>query len=99
MVRKEERVMELVQIVIDGSVDRDDLEEAIAEAFAGLGDLVPSGLDDGDSGLDLELSRDLPDDEVLDRLFGVIDDLDAGDSVRVRPADDEDWLSLSDWLT
>jgi hypothetical protein len=89
--------MELVQIVIDGSVDRDDLEDAIAEAFAGLGDLVPSGLDDEDAGLDLELSRDLPDDEVLDRLFGVIDDLDAGDAVRIRPADDEDWMRLSDW--
>jgi hypothetical protein len=90
--------MELVQIVIDGSVDRDDLEEAIAEAFAGLGDLVPSGLDDEDAGLDLELTRDLPGDEVLGRLFAVVDDLDAGDSVRVRPADDEDWIRLSDWL-
>jgi hypothetical protein len=89
--------MELVQIVIDGSIDRDDVEDAIAEAFAGLGDLVPSGLDD-DSALDLELSRNLPDDEVLERLFAVIDDLDAGDAVRVRPADDEDWIRLSDWL-
>jgi hypothetical protein len=89
--------MELVQIVIGGSIDRDGLEEAIAEAFAGLGDLVPYGLDDEDSGLDLELARDLPEDEVLDRLFGVIDDLDAGDAVRVRPADDEDWIRLSDW--
>jgi hypothetical protein len=90
--------MELVQIVIDGAADRDDIEEAIAEAFAGLGDLVPAGLDDGDSGLDLELARDVPDDEVLDRLFAVIDDLHVGDSVRVRPADDEDWIRLSDWL-
>jgi hypothetical protein len=90
--------MELVQIVIDGSIDRDDVEDAIAEAFAGLGDLVPSGLDDDDSALDLELSRNLPDDEVLERLFAVIDDLDAGDAVRVRPADDEDWIRLSDWL-
>jgi hypothetical protein len=89
--------MELVQIVIDGSIDRDDLGDAIAEAFAGLGDLIPSGLDDEDSGLDLELSRNLPDDEVLDRLFTVIDDLDAGDAVRIRPADDEDWMRLSDW--
>lgn len=89
--------MELVQIVIDGSVDRDGLEEAIAEAFAGIGDLIPYGLDDEDSGLDLELTRDLPDDEVLERLFAVIDDLDAGDAVRVRPADDEDWIRLSDW--
>ena len=89
--------MELVQIVIDGSIDRDDIEEAIAEAFAGLGDLLPSGLDDEDSGLDLALARDLPGDEVLERLFAVIDDLDAGDSVRVRPADDEDWMRLSDW--
>jgi hypothetical protein len=89
--------MELVQIVIDGSIDRDDLEEAIAEAFAGLGDLLPSGLDDEDSGLDLALTRDLPGEEVLERLFAVIDDLDAGDSVRVRPADDEDWMRLSDW--
>ena len=40
--------MELVQIVIDGSTDRDDIEEAIAEAFAGLGDVVPAGLDDED---------------------------------------------------
>jgi hypothetical protein len=97
VVREEERGMELVQIVIGGSIDRDGLEEAIAEAFAGLGDLVPYGLDDEDSGLDLELTRDLPEDEVLDRLFGVIDDLDAGDAVRVRPADDEDWIRLSDW--
>jgi hypothetical protein len=89
--------MELVQIVIDGSIERDDLEDAIAEAFAGLGDLVPAGLDDEDSGLDLELSRDLPDEEVLERLFAVIDDLEAGDAVRVRPADDEDWIRLSDW--
>lgn len=89
--------MELVQIVIDGSINRDDVEDAIAEAFAGLGDLVPSGLDD-DSGLDLELSRNLPDDEVLERLFAVIDDLDAGDAVRIRPADDDDWIRLSDWL-
>jgi hypothetical protein len=89
--------MELVQIVIDGSINRDDVEDAIAEAFAGLGDLVPSGLDD-DSALDLELSRNLPDDEVLERLFAVIDDLDAGDAVRIRPADDEDWIRLSDWL-
>jgi hypothetical protein len=91
--------MELVQIVIDGPIDRDDLEEAIAEAFAGLGDLVPSGLDDEDSGVDLELARDLPDEEVLDRIFAVIEDLDVGDSVRVRPADDEDWMRLSDWLS
>jgi hypothetical protein len=89
--------MELLQIVIDGSIDRDDLEDAIAEAFAGLGDLVPSGLDDEDTELDLELDRDLPDDEVLDRIFTVVDDLDAGDAVRVRPADDEDWIRLSDW--
>jgi hypothetical protein len=89
--------MELVQIVIDGSIDRDDLEEAIAEAFAGMGDLVPSGLDDEDSGLDLELSRSLPADEVLERLFTVIEDLDAGDAVRIRPSDDEDWIRLSDW--
>lgn len=89
--------MELVQIVIDGSIDRDGLEEAIAEAFAGLGELIPSGLDDEDSELDLELGRDLPGDEVLERLFSVIDDLDAGDAVRVRPADDEDWIRLSDW--
>ena len=89
--------MELLQIVIDGSIDRDDLEDAIAEAFAGLGDLVPSGLDDEETELDLELERDLPDDEVLDRIFTVVDDLDAGDAVRVRPADDEDWIRLSDW--
>jgi len=91
--------MELVQIVIDGSTDRDDIEEAIAEAFAGLGDVVPAGLDDEDSGLELELVRDLPGDEVLGRLFEVVEDLDAGDSVRVRPADDEDWIRLSDWQT
>jgi hypothetical protein len=89
--------MELLQIVIDGTIDRDDLEDAIAEAFAGLGDLIPSGLDDADTGLELELSRDLPDDEVLDRLFTVVDDLEAGDAVRVRPPDFEDWIRLSDW--
>jgi hypothetical protein len=97
MVQKEGRGMELVRIVIDGTTDRDDLEEAIADAFAGVGELIPSGLDDEDSELDLELSRDLPGDEVLERLFTVIDDLDAGDAVRVRPADDEDWIRLSDW--
>jgi hypothetical protein len=89
--------MDLVQIVIDGAIDRDDLEDAIAEAFAGDGELIPSGLEDDDAGLDLELEHDLPDDEVLGRLFAVIDDLAAGDAVRVRPADDEDWIRLSDW--
>jgi hypothetical protein len=101
--------MEFVEIVIDGSVDRDDLEDAIAEAFAGLGEVLPSGLDDDDDGgdgdgdgdgtaaLDLELENDLPDDDVLERLFTVIDDLGAGDAVKVRPYDDEDWIRLSDW--
>jgi hypothetical protein len=93
--------MEFVEIVIDGSVDRDDLEDAIAEAFAGLGEVLPSGLeddsDDGEAALDLELENDLPDDDVLERLFTVIDDLGAGDAVKVRPYDDEDWIRLSDW--
>lgn len=89
--------MEFVEIVIDGPADRDDLEEAIAEAFAGLGEVMPSGVDDESTALDLELERDLPDDDVLERLFSVIDDLGAGDAVKVRPADDDDWIRLSDW--
>jgi hypothetical protein len=93
--------MEFVEIVIDGPVDRDDLEDAIAEAFAGLGEVLPSGLgddgDDGEAALDLELENDLPDDDVLERLFTVIGDLGAGDAVKVRPYDDEDWIRLSDW--
>jgi hypothetical protein len=89
--------MEFVEIVIDGPVDRDDLEDAIAEAFAGLGEVLPSGLDDEETALDLELGDDLPDDDVLERLFAVIDDLGAGDAVKVRPFDDEDWIRLSDW--
>ena len=92
--------MEFVEIVIDGPLDRDDLEDAIAEAFAGLGEVLPSGLEDdsdGEAALDLELEKDLPDDDVLDRLFTVIDDLGAGDAVKVRPYDDEDWIRLSDW--
>jgi hypothetical protein len=89
--------MDFVEIVIDGPGDRDDLEEAIAEAFAGLGEVMPSGLDEETAGLDLELDRDLPDDDVLERLFTVVDDLGLGDSVRVRAVDDEDWIRLSDW--
>jgi hypothetical protein len=92
-----EEEMEFVEIVIDGPADRDDLEEAIAEAFAGLGEVLPSGVDDESTALDLELEHDLPDDDVLERLFSVIDDLGAGDAVKVRPADDEDWIRLSDW--
>jgi hypothetical protein len=92
-----EEEMEFVEIVIDGPADRDDLEEAIAEAFAGLGEVLPSGVDDESTALDLELERDLPDDDVLERLFSVIDDLGAGDAVKVRPADDDDWIRLSDW--
>jgi hypothetical protein len=89
--------MKLVEIVIDGPVDPDDLEDAVAEAFADEGQVMPSGVDDESTGLDLELERDLPDDDVLERLFGVIDDLGAGDAVKVRPVDDEDWIRLSDW--
>jgi hypothetical protein len=89
--------MKFVEIVIDDPVERDDLEDAIAEAFAGDGEVMPSGVDDDSTALDLELERDLPDEDVLERLFGVIDDLGAGDGVRVRPADDEDWIRLSDW--
>ena len=89
--------MKSVEIVIDGPVDRDDLEDAITETFADLGEVTPSGVDDESTALDLELEHDFPDDEVLERLFGVIDDLGAGDAVRVRPADDEDWIRLSDW--
>lgn len=89
--------MEFVEIVVDGPVDRDELEEAVAEAFAGQGEVLPSGLDDESTAFDLELARDLPDDDVLERLFAVIEDLGAGDAVRVRPADDEDWIRLSDW--
>jgi hypothetical protein len=90
--------MEFVEIVIDGPVDRDDLEDAIAEEFAGVGEVLPSDLDDEeDTGLDLELDHDLPDDDVLERLFTVIADLGAGDAVKVRPYDDEDWIRLSDW--
>jgi len=89
--------MDFLEIVIDGpiDIDRDELEEAISEAFAGIGEIATTDI--ATTGLDLELDQDMDDDDVLERVFDVIDDLGVGDAIRVRPGDDEEWLRLSDW--
>ena len=89
--------MDFLEIVIDGpiDIDRDELEEAISEAFAGIGEIATTDIDT--PSLDLELDQEMDDDDVLVRVFDVIDDLGVGDAIRVRPGADDDWLRLSDW--
>lgn len=88
--------MDFLEIVVDRRIDMelDDLEEAISEAFSGMGEVAENN--EG-AGLELQLDRDLPEDDVLERFFAVVDDLGIGDAVKARTAEDEEWLRLSDW--
>jgi len=49
--------------------------------------------------LDLEVDGSESKAVVLERVFGVIDELEVGDSARVRAGDGDVWIRPSQWLT
>jgi hypothetical protein len=91
--------MDFVEIIIDGPipVDRDDVEDALNEAFEGVGEVVGAGSGMGVSDLALEVEPALDRAEALNRVFSVLASLGLGDSVRVRPGDGEIWFRPSEW--
>lgn len=91
--------MDFVEIWIDGPipVDRDDLEDALNEALAGIGEVVGAGTSAHGSNLDVEVNESSNRGLVLDEIFGVMNALAVGDSVRVRPGDGDLWIRPSEW--
>ncbi|MGC4903394.1 hypothetical protein ACLQ2Y_29205 [Micromonospora echinospora] len=91
--------MDFVELVIDGSVsvDRDDIEDALNEALAGQGEVTGAGTSQAGSHLDVEIDQLVDRLVVLEKVFLVLEQLQVGDAVRVRPGDGENWLRLSQW--
>lgn len=91
--------LDFVEIVLDGPlpVDRDDIEDALNEAFADSGEVTGAGSGRRGMNLDLEVDGSEPRSVVLERVFGVIADLGVGDAARVRPGDGEVWIRPSQW--
>ena len=90
--------MDFLEIIIDRAMDldRDDVEDAVTEAFAGIGATTGAGTGEDSSSLDLELDEDRPDDEVLERVFQVIEGLGVGDAIYLSWGGDRTWR-LSEW--
>lgn len=93
--------MDFVEIVLDGPlpVDRDDIEDALNEAFIDTGEVTGAGSGRKGMNLDLEVDESEPKPVVLERVFGVLADLEVGDSARVRPGDGDVWIRPSEWAT
>ncbi|WP_091287150.1 hypothetical protein [Micromonospora haikouensis] len=91
--------MEFVEIVIDGPilVDRDDIEEGLNEALVGHGEVTGAGTSEAGSHLDVDIEPGSNRSLILERIFGVLETLSVGDSVRVRPGDGNDWVRPSEW--
>jgi hypothetical protein len=94
-----EAIVDFVEIWIDGPipVDRDDIEESLNEALAGMGEVVGAGTSAEGSNVDVEVDESSGREWVLDRIFGALDELAADDAVRVRPGDGESWIRPSEW--
>ncbi|MGW0575452.1 hypothetical protein ACWD25_05655 [Streptomyces sp. NPDC002920] len=94
-----EVAVDFVEIWLDGPipVDRDDVEDALNEALAGMGEVVGAGTGESGSNLDVEVEDDMAKEDVLRRIFAVLSELGVGDSARVRPGDGDVWIRLSEW--
>ncbi|MFC1438201.1 hypothetical protein ABUW04_08020 [Streptacidiphilus sp. N1-10] len=91
--------MDFVEIWFDGpmSVDRDDVEDALNSALQGIGEVTGGGTGETGSNLDVEVDGEFPKDLVVGKIFAVINELEVGDSARVRPGDGDLWIRLSEW--
>lgn len=91
--------MDFVEIWLDGpiSVDRDDVEDALNEALEGIGEVTGAGSGEAGSNLDVEVDESFPRELVLGKIFLVLNELEIGDSVRVRPGDGDLWIRPSSW--
>lgn len=89
-----------MQIVLDGPlpVDRDDIEDALNEAFVDTGEVTGAGSGNRGMNLDLEVDESEPKAVVLERVFRVLSELEVGDSARVRPGDGDVWIRPSEWV-
>ncbi|MFE7753418.1 hypothetical protein [Streptomyces sp. NPDC057428] len=91
--------MDFVEIRFDGTflVDRDDVEEGLNESLKGIGEVTGAGSGEFGAHLDVEVGDDFPKNDVLDKVFAVLKNLEIGDAARVRPGDGERWIRLSEW--
>ncbi|MFC4148009.1 hypothetical protein ACFO0M_17275 [Micromonospora mangrovi] len=92
-------VMDFVEFMIDGplAVDRDDIEDELNRALLGRGEVTGAGTSESGSLLDVDVRATADRRAVLDAIFGVLAALEVGDSVRVRPGDEQTWLRPSEW--
>ena len=92
--------MDFIEIVFDGDidVDRDDVEDALAEAFGGIGEVSGAGSGQGRSHLDLEVDPSISREGAIGRVMSVLGSLGVGDSARIRPGDGDVWIRPSEWV-
>lgn len=91
--------MDFVEIRFDGSlpVDRDDIEESLNERLEGIGEVTGAGSGEFGSHLDVEVDEEFAKDDVLNKIFAALRELEIGDVARVRPGDGEKWIRPGEW--
>ncbi|MGW8884439.1 Imm21 family immunity protein [Streptomyces sp. NPDC055749] len=74
-------------------VDRDDVEDALNEALAGIGEVSGAGSGAFGSHLDVDIDPTAARGEVVARVLTVLDGLGLAGLARIRPGDGTDWLT------
>lgn len=89
--------MDFMEIRFSGElpVDRDDVEDALNEALAGIGEVSGAGSGVFGSHLDVDIDPvSAPSEEVMARVLAVLHGLGLAGLARIRPGDGTDWITV-----
>ncbi|MCD2443158.1 hypothetical protein LQ757_12820 [Agromyces sp. SYSU K20354] len=88
--------MDFMEIRFDRAlpIDRDDVEDELNEALAGLGEVSGAGSGAFGAHFDVDIDPAAARDEVVDRVLGVLSGLGLAGLARVRPGDGTEWIEV-----
>lgn len=88
--------MDFMEIRFDRDVpiDRDEAEEELNEALAGIGEVSGAGSGAFGAHLDVDIDPAVNPDEVVARVLGALEGLGLAGLARVRPGDGTEWITV-----
>ncbi|KRC62340.1 hypothetical protein ASE14_00360 [Agromyces sp. Root81] len=86
--------MDFMEIRFDGRipVDRDDVEDELNDALAGIGEVSGAGSGAFGAHLDVDIDPVAERDEAVRRVLGVLHGLGLSGLARIRPGDGTEWI-------
>lgn len=75
-------------------VDRDDVEDELNDALAGIGEVSGAGSGAFGAYLDVDIDPAAAQDEVVGRVLGVLNGLGLAGLARIRPGDGTEWIDV-----